>query len=401
MEIKFSYPTFIKEALFCDVKYSTIRAGRRTGKTYNAVQWLLETLLTTSARSALWVDTKHTNIDKYVRRYFFPMLKPIARYVTWDQQKKILILPNNKYIDFGSAERRENLEGFGYDLGVLNEAGIILKKPDLWENTLMPMFKGDSKVRFIGTTKGHNYFEKLTKIEDPYWRHFHFTAYDSPYWDKNELDRIRDTISPFRWKQEYMADFIEGSEEALLQFEHLMFYENTNIAEFDKLYIHADTTHTGKDTSDYFCLVVLGENLKDKKFYVIDFILKKMDVESQAKASILMYKKYGKLVKKFTYDEKANQGFGFWIKKLAREDYKISLPITELKYSQDKFQHFEPHVPHFISQRVVLPSKHPNIEEAQRQLLAFPDKDVHDDFIDGMSGVLDNFNTNGFYFSIS
>jgi hypothetical protein len=35
---------------------------------------------------------------------------------------------NGSVIDFGSAERPENLEGFSYDFVVLNEAGIILKK---------------------------------------------------------------------------------------------------------------------------------------------------------------------------------------------------------------------------------------------------------------------------------
>jgi phage terminase large subunit-like protein len=73
--------------------------------------------------------------------------------------------------------------------------------------------------------------------------------------------------------------------------------------------MHADTTHTGKTTSDYFALGVLGMSKKDKNFYLLDFILKKCDVETQARASIVMYQKYKSKVKKFTYDEKANQGF--------------------------------------------------------------------------------------------
>lgn len=35
---------------------------------------------------------------------------------------------NGSILDFGSAERPENMEGFAYDYMVLNEAGIILKK---------------------------------------------------------------------------------------------------------------------------------------------------------------------------------------------------------------------------------------------------------------------------------
>jgi len=104
-----------------------------------------------------------------------------------------------------------------------------------------------------------------------------------------------------------------------------------------------------------------------------------------------MYQKYKSLVRKFTFDEKANQGFGFWIKKLAKEEYNISLPIQELKYPNDKITHFEPHMPHFIANRIYLPSRHQQIQIATSQITSFPDKSINDDFVDGMSGVLDNF----------
>jgi predicted phage terminase large subunit-like protein len=104
-----------------------------------------------------------------------------------------------------------------------------------------------------------------------------------------------------------------------------------------------------------------------------------------------LYEKFKSKVKKFTYDEKANQGFWFWIKKLAKEEYNISLPIEELKYSSDKVTHFEPHLPHFIANRVFLPSNHTRLNLLTDQLLAFPTKGVHDDWVDMMSWLLDNF----------
>lgn len=104
-----------------------------------------------------------------------------------------------------------------------------------------------------------------------------------------------------------------------------------------------------------------------------------------------MYMKFMNKVKKFTYDEKSNNWFGFWIKKLAKEEYNISLPIEELKYPNDKVSHFTPHVPHFKANRMYFPRNHPQIHIAIDQLLAFPTKWVHDDFVDGVSGVMDNF----------
>lgn len=46
---------------------------------------------------------------------------------------------------------------------------------------------------------------------------------------------------------------------------------------------------------------------KDKNFYLLDFILEKMDVEKQARSCISLYSKYDTKVKKMTYDEKSNQ----------------------------------------------------------------------------------------------
>jgi phage terminase large subunit-like protein len=93
-----------------------------------------------------------------------------------------------------------------------------------------------------------------------------------------------------------------------------------------------------------------------------------------------------------TYDEKSNQWFWFWIKKLAKEEYNISLPLEELKYPADKVTHFDPHVPHFKANRVYFPRNHNKLTTATDQLLAFPTKWVHDDFVDFLSWVLDNYN---------
>ena len=86
-----------------------------------------------------------------------------------------------------------------------------------------------------------------------------------------------------------------------------MHFEYTpSIEDFDELFMHADTTHTGKSTSDYFALGVIGKSKKDNNFYMLDYVLEKMDVERQARNGIVMYQKFKSKVKRFTYDEKSN-----------------------------------------------------------------------------------------------
>jgi len=390
----FIFSDFILPAFLDQHKYTVIRAGRRSGKTYGAMQWILLQLMKYPWTRGLWVDTVQSNISKYIDRYTRPIMGEFFSWLKIDNQKYIIHFENDSLLDFGSAERPENLEWFEYDFMVLNEAGIILKKEWLWDRTLQPMAK-NAQVKIVWTPKGKTgakYYE-LSQLcgWDENWIEYHYPAEISPQWTPELLDDIKSTVSPHLWLGEYMAEFVDIYEGSIISQSDIRYYDHISLDDFDTVYMHSDTTHTGKSTSDYSCTVVLWESKKDKNYYVLDFTLKKCDVEEQARIAISLYQKYGSRVKKMTYDEKSNQWFGFWIKKLAREEYGISLPIEELKYPSDKVTHFEPHVPHFRANRVYLPSNNPMINIATDQLLAFPSKWVHDDFVDWLSGVLDNF----------
>jgi hypothetical protein len=132
--------------------------GRRVGFTHGAANYAISHGLRHEHR-ILWGDTVHTNIDRYVERYFLPVLKKLPQEVWgWNAQKKEMRL-NESLIDFRSAERSENWEGFGYHRIILNEAGIILKGDRgryLWNNAVLPMSMDyeDCVIYFGGTPKG-------------------------------------------------------------------------------------------------------------------------------------------------------------------------------------------------------------------------------------------------------
>lgn len=214
-ELKIQIAPFLKDALFSPVKHVSIAAGRRTGKTWNSAGWLCIEKLSKPNSSGLWVDTRQQNIQRYIDRYFLTILKPIWHKMKYDRNKQSLVFPNGSYIDFGSAERPERLEGFGYDDAVLNESGIILRKAELWDNTLQPMLKGqNTKVRLIGTPKGRNKFRDLYskgKTKTDGYESYKFNIYDSPFYSKHEIEDIKNNVPEIVWKQEYMAEFVEGA----------------------------------------------------------------------------------------------------------------------------------------------------------------------------------------------
>lgn len=268
IELKFNYPDFIKPALFNDNPISVIPAGRQTGKTYNSGQWILDELITADEKTqqevtlnGLWVDTTNSNIEKYIERVFKKVLKPVWQYCDWKSRDKILYLPPLKhqrpYIDFGSAERPENLEGQAYYRGVLNEGGIILKKASLWDNTLSAMFKGTkTQVKIIGTPKGRNKFHKLSLTNPTY----HYTVYDSPYWTEEQIEIMKKSVPKTIWGQEFLAEFLSNTASIFGDFKQ-------NIKEIRT----TETDLIGIDLAKYSDFTVLmGGNSKTKEVTYID-----------------------------------------------------------------------------------------------------------------------------------
>ncbi len=201
--------------VFADkTKHIILRCGRRCGKTYGAAQKAILASVSRSNHTTLWVDTIQANIKRYIDEYFRSIAGPLFTTIEVDNQRNILTFLNGSKIYFGSAERPENLEGFEYDLVILNEAGIILKKEELWLRSIQPMTKR-AQTFFIGTPKGFNFFYELSAKakSDTDYKEYHFSCYDSPFWDKNELNKLRVTTPANIFKQEYLGEFTTGAEE--------------------------------------------------------------------------------------------------------------------------------------------------------------------------------------------
>lgn len=203
-------------------KFIIVPAGRRFGKTKGAanacIEWILE------GKKILWGDTISGNIDRYVDRYFKPeMTVPF----TYSSLKKVLSVElSGGYIDFRSADRPENWEGFGYDYIILNEAGIILKNDYLFTNAVLPMLMDspNSKLIAIGTPKGkqlktgkeHRYYSLYRRAisGDPLYQLFQYSSYDNPFLGQDDIKELENEIrlmNPQMVQQEIYAEFVDGA----------------------------------------------------------------------------------------------------------------------------------------------------------------------------------------------
>ena len=196
-------------------KKKIIAKGRRFGLTKGYANRAIEYLYD-GISPGLWVDTVNSNIDRYVERYFYPVLKNLPqKYWKWRQQRKELELFGHK-LDMRSADRPELIEGFGYNFIMLNEAGIILRDEYLYYNTILPMTLDFNPDFYVGgTPKGKGLFHLLAtradSADNPDQEFFRFTSFDNPYLNEEERQKLIDEIPQSIQEQEIYANFLEDS----------------------------------------------------------------------------------------------------------------------------------------------------------------------------------------------
>lgn len=289
-----------------DARFLLLACGRRWGKTKGAanatMEWMIE------GQKLLWGDTISSNIDRYVDRYFKPELNKSEINYNWSSQKKLLELPDfGGYMDFRSADRPENWEGFGYDKIILNEAGIILKNDYLYTNAVLPMLmdsKG-SKLFAIGTPKGkvtkenkeHRYYSmyKRAVSKDPIYELYQFSSYDNPFLSKDDVSALEDEMqlmNPQMVQQEIYAQFVDGAvgelwDEVIIERQRIK-----KSPELSRITINLDPAISATAESDETGITVTGKD-SNKNGYMLDDESGKYTPEQWASIAIKLVNKWG------------------------------------------------------------------------------------------------------------
>ena len=282
-----------QKCIYSDARFFVLPGGRRSGKTESAARWILTELFKKPDTSGLWVDTRQSNLDKYIDRYFQRLLRPIWHICKYNKQKKILTLPNRSYIDFASAERPENLEGFEYERAVINEAGIVLKSESLWYNTLLPMISREgAQTRVVGTPKGKNsLYENMWNMSQddnyPDWKGVRIPSTKSKFVDDTMLRTWKDTMNEAVYQQEVLAIFTTKEGVVYPDFDEQMHVLDTDTFNYGIL----KEKYMGVDfgTTNPTAAVFVGVDF-DNNFYVFDEYYKTDDTFKNHAQKILAKK---------------------------------------------------------------------------------------------------------------
>lgn len=287
-------------------RFIVVPCGRRWGKTKGAangaIEWMVE------GKKILWGDTISSNIDRYVDRYFKPELIKSQIPYRWNSQKKLLELPEfGGYIDFRSADRPENWEGFGYDIIILNEAGIILKNDYLYTNAVLPMLMDSpgSKLYAIGTPKGkqtkegkeHRYFSmyKRAKSGDPAYDLFQYSSYDNPFLNEDDIKALEEEMNimnPQMVQQEIHAEFVDGAAGELWD-EVIIERQRVKVTpDLKRVVVAIDPATSSTEKSDETGIMVVGID-SNKNGYVLEDVSGVYSPQGWASEALRMVDKWG------------------------------------------------------------------------------------------------------------
>lgn len=203
-----------QEVFADDTRFKIVAAGRRTGKSRLAAWLLIINALQTEKGHVFYVAPTQGQARDIMWQTLLELGHSVITNAHINNLQIKLI--NGATISLKGGDRPETMRGVSLKFLVLDEYADI--KPDVWEQILRPAL-ADQKgnALFIGTPMGRNHFYELYKYaeleNDETYKAWHFTSYDNPLLDPEEIDTAKKSMSSFAFRQEFMASFeAAGSE---------------------------------------------------------------------------------------------------------------------------------------------------------------------------------------------
>ena len=195
-------------------RFKVVAAGRRTGKSRLAAWLLIINALQAEKGHVFYVAPTQGQARDIMWQTLMELGHPV---ISGSHINNLQIkLVNGATISLKGADRPETMRGVSLKYLVMDEYADM--KPEVWEQILRPAL-ADQKgsALFIGTPMGRNHFYELFKYgelsEDETYKAWHFTSYDNPLLDPEEIDIAKKSMSSYAFRQEFMASFeATGSE---------------------------------------------------------------------------------------------------------------------------------------------------------------------------------------------
>ena len=269
-------------------RFKIVAAGRRTGKSRLAAWMLIINALQTERGHVFYVAPTQGQARDIMWSTLLELAHPVIKSSHINNLQITLI--NGCTISLKGADRPETMRGVSLKFLVMDEYADM--KPSVWEQILRPAL-ADQKghAMFIGTPMGRNHFYELFKYaeleNDETYKAWHYTSYDNPLLDPEEIDVAKKSMSSYAFRQEFLASFeASGSEifkENWVKFddeepEHGDFYIAVDLAGFADVSV---ATKSKNKKLDQTAIAIVKAN--EDGWWVADIVHGRWDIKKTAK----------------------------------------------------------------------------------------------------------------------
>jgi len=199
-----------REALASNARFRTLACGRRFGKSTLA---LIECTERSLKGERIWYCTPTVELARKMYNKLKSILGHWPSVKTNDTYREIELPQTRGYIQFVTLGANDNLRGEGLNFIVVDEAAFV--DGDIYKRVLRPMLidkQGDAL--FISSPNGFNWFYEMYMLgqsDNADYASWRYSSYDNPMIAASEIDTERATAPDIVFRQEYLAEFVEGS----------------------------------------------------------------------------------------------------------------------------------------------------------------------------------------------
>ena len=250
-------------------KYRAIVAAlsRRTGKTFIAN--IIAQLITFVPLSHVLIMSPNYSLSQISWDLQRLLLKKFEiKPVKANAKDKVIELENGSSVRMGSVGQADSVVGRSYDLILFDEAALDDRGKDVYNIQLRPTLdKDNSKVIFISTPRGKNYFHEFFQRgfsdDFPEWVSIHSDYMENPRVSLKDIEQARRGMSSAEFDQEYLADFVamQGQIYAMSPGQYI----DINVKDIEVWDVIAGLDVGFRDATAFCVILTDGNN-----FYIVD-----------------------------------------------------------------------------------------------------------------------------------
>jgi len=206
-----------REILNDPSRYKIVSSGRRFGKSYFSVLFLLNKPLEANERR--WIVFPTYRQAKMVS---WNLLKSIFanKQATINETELSITLDNGAKIELKGADKPDSLRGVSTTMVVMDEYAFM--KENVWGEVIQPtLAESRGEALFVGTPSGLNHFYDLFvkgQSDNSDYKSWQFTTLDGGFISKDEVENAKKNLDKRTFQQEYEASFLTAANRCAYNF---------------------------------------------------------------------------------------------------------------------------------------------------------------------------------------